>query len=124
MTVLSPAAKTIAMARFPVQGRYSFISFLLDFAEWDADLLWVLARLGRLRNGTEFAELFAEIIVLSQSKSRWCMHPEARSILQRHCETMVHAWDTELVHSANDPEPALEYLSDALKCFAKATHIR
>lgn len=121
MTVLSLTTGKEATIGFPNQGRYSYITLLLDFIEWGVDLPWVRARIVGLKTGTDFAELFGEIIVQSKSKSRWCQHPNARHILSHHCETMIAAWDTTLASSPDRNQLTLEYLADALKRFAAKT---
>ncbi len=121
MTVLSHASGKEATIGFPINGRYSYITLLLDFIEWGVDLPWVRARIARLKTGEDFAELFGEIIVQSKSKSRWCQHPSARDILLRHCETLIAAWDNTLAATPDRNQLTLEYLADALKRFANET---
>lgn len=121
MTVLPPAKGKAAIKGFPIHGRYSYITLLLDFIEWGVDLPWVRARIARLKTGEDFAELFGEIIVQSKSKSRWCQHPSARGILLYHCQTLVVAWDNTLAFSPDRNQLTLEYLADALKRFATET---
>lgn len=121
MTVLSHASGKEATIGFPIHGRYSYITLLLDFIEWGVDLPLVLARIARLKTGTDFAKLFGDTIVQSKSKTRWCQHPNARCILLRHCETLITAWDTTLASSPDRNQLTLEYLADALKRFAAET---
>lgn len=123
MTVLSPAKGKAATIGFPIHGPYSYITLLLDFAEWGVDLTWVRGRIAQLKTGEDFAELFGEIIVQSTSKSRWCKHPQARSILMHHCETLVAAWDTTLAFSPERDQLTLDYLADALRRFAQETKL-
>lgn len=117
MTVLSPAIRKAALIGFPTSGRYSYITLLMDFAEWGADLPEVQARIARLATGYDFAVLFRDIIATSKSKSRWCWHPEARLILRRHYETLAKAWETTLSFSPDRAQLTLEYLADSLKAF-------
>ncbi|MDA7425705.1 hypothetical protein [Thalassococcus lentus] len=121
MTVLSHASGKEATIGFPINGRYSYITLLLDFIEWGVDLPWVRARIARLKTGEDFAELFGDIIVQSKSKSCWYQHPSARDVLLRHCETLIAAWDTTLASSPDRNQLTLEYMVDALKRFAAET---
>lgn len=121
MTVLSPAKPKQSIAGFPLTGRYSHTSLLLDFAEWSADLPWVRSRIDELRCSEDFVDLFGDLIVLNRSKARWSDHPDARAILMRHCETLMTAWDNTLSTCPDRAQLTLEYLIDALKRFEQQT---
>lgn len=121
MTVLSPAKGKAAAVGFPINGPYSYITLLLDFAEWGVDLPWVRMRIARLKSGDDFAGLFRDILVASGSRATWHHHSDARRILMRHFETMAQSWDTVLSLSPDRSQLTLEYLADALKSIGHET---
>ena len=123
MTVLSTNNAKTATSGFAANGRYSYITLLLDFAQWDVYLPWVRASIAQLNTSQAFMALFAAIIVQSKSKSQWCKHPDARAILQRQCATLIAAWETTLASSPDRDKLTLEYLADALKSFAQETKL-